>query len=87
MQDNEHGLKNRAPFKDDQRFVLLAPQNESYAGPQYDHNPVSAGEVPADPLGYFPYGTEVSDSDFRSWPEPEPEAHEKRKGKKFGKAK
>jgi hypothetical protein len=69
VEDNEHGLKNRAPMKEDQRFVLLAPQNESYSGPQYDHNPVSAGEVPADPLGYFSQGTEVSDKVFRQWPE------------------
>ena len=69
MQDNEHGLRNRAPFKEDQRVVLLAPQNESYAGPQYDHNPVSAGDVPPDPLGFFPGGTgETPDSRFRKIP-------------------
>lgn len=56
-------------MKEDQRFVLLAPQNESYSGPQYDHNPVSAGGVPADPLGYFSEGTEVSDEVFRRWPD------------------
>ena len=69
MQDDQHGLKDRAPFKDDQRFVLLAPQNESYAGPQYDHNPVSAGGVPEDPLGFFPEGTSTEDEVFRTWPE------------------
>jgi hypothetical protein len=69
MQDNEHGLKNRAPMKESERFVLLAPQNESYAGPQYDHNPVSAGGVPTDPLGFFPLGTsETPDSKFRKVP-------------------
>jgi hypothetical protein len=68
MQDNEHGLRNRAPMKEDQRVVLLSPQNESYAGPQYDHNPVTAGGVPEDPLGYFPEGTTVPDSEFYGWP-------------------
>jgi hypothetical protein len=69
MEDNQHGLKDRAPMKTDQRVVLLSPSNESYDGPQYDHNPVSAGGVPRDPVGYFPEGTEVSDSTFRQWPE------------------
>jgi len=69
MEDNQHGLRNRAPMKTDQRVVLLAPQNESYAGPQYDHNPVSAGGVPADPLGYFPEGSTVPDREFQGqWP-------------------
>jgi hypothetical protein len=70
MEDNQHGLKNRAPMKTDQRVVLLSPQNESYNGPQYDHNPVRAGEVPGDPAGFFPDGTdEVPDKTFRAWPE------------------
>lgn len=72
MFDNQSGsLKNRAPMKTDQRFVLLSPSNESYAGPQYDSNPVSAGEVPPDPLGYNT-GGETPDSEFRSWPESGP---------------
>ena len=67
MEDNQHGLKNRAPMKTDQRVVLLSPQNESYDGPQYDHNPVTAGKVPKDPAGYFPKGTdEVPDEQFRA---------------------
>lgn len=70
MQDNRKGLKNRAPFEESERFALLSPQNESYDGPQYAHNPVSAGEVPSDPAGYFPEGhNEVPDSKFRAWPE------------------
>jgi hypothetical protein len=70
VEDNRQGDKNIAPMKTDQRFVLLAPQNESYQGPQYDHNPVSAGDVPPDPLDFFPEGTEeVPDSEFHSWPE------------------
>ena len=70
MEDTIHGDKNIAPMKEDQRVVVLSPTNESYQGPQYDHNPVTAGGVPSDPLGFFPEGTEeVPDSEFRSWPE------------------
>lgn len=67
MQENEHGLKHRAPQKQDQRFITLSPAYESYDGPQYDHNPVTAGELPGDPAGFFPRGhDEIKDKIFRS---------------------
>jgi hypothetical protein len=70
VEDTIHGDKNIAPMKEDQRVVVLSPSNESYQGPQYNHNPVSAGGIPEDPLGYFPEGTaEVPDEEFHAWPE------------------
>jgi hypothetical protein len=70
MQDDKKGLKNRVPFEKSERVTVLGPSNESYDGPQYAHNPVSAGGVPGDPDGFFPDGHgEVPDSEFRSWPE------------------
>jgi hypothetical protein len=70
VEDTIHGDKNIAPMKEDQRVVVLSPINESYQGPQYDHNAVSAGEVPSDPLGYFSRGTEeVPDEAFHAWPD------------------
>jgi hypothetical protein len=60
-------------MKTDQRVVMLTPCNESYDGPQYSGTPAEAGDVPKDNLGIFSMGgtAEVSDSEFRSWPEKE----------------
>jgi len=69
MEDNRHGLKNRAPFKTDQRFVTLSPIIDSYDGMQYAHNPAFAGDIPADNIGLCPEHEEVPDATFRAWPE------------------
>jgi hypothetical protein len=72
VEDTRKGLKNKAPMMTNKRVVTLTPCNESYNGPQYGFCPAADGEVPADNLGFFKFGTEeVPDSEFRSWPEKE----------------
>jgi hypothetical protein len=69
MEDNDRGLKNRAPFMTGRRFVTLSPVIDSYSGMQFDNNPALAGDLPANHAGFAPDGEEVPDSEFRSWPE------------------
>lgn len=68
MEDNRDGLKNRVPFQTDQRVATLSPILDTYAGPQYGYGAFD-GRVPDDPCGLAPSGEEVSDDEFRSWPE------------------
>ena len=71
MQDNDKGLRNKAPMAPSQRVVTLSPILEAMHGPQYDYNDALAGEVPKDNLGFFPQGTsEVDDEVFhKDFPE------------------
>jgi hypothetical protein len=71
MEDDAKGLKNKAPFAPDHRFALLSPTIESVHGPQTRFNPPLAGEVPADPHGFFSQGgtEEVPTNEFHSFPE------------------
>ena len=64
MQDNDKGLKNRAPLKTDERIVMLSPALDSWKGKQYAHMPALAGEVPANNIGLAPQHEEVFDRQF-----------------------
>ena len=64
MEDNDKGLKNRAPMKTDQRIVTLSPILDSWKGKQFAHNPAFAGEVPANNIGLVPEHDEVPDRQF-----------------------
>jgi hypothetical protein len=50
MQDGKQPGGSKTP-----RPYMLSPQNEDQDGPKYD--PVSQGEVPKDPCGFFSQGT------------------------------